>query len=446
MEDRRCATATRARPVPRSCSPSCSASRGPPPRAPPPPAPPPPPGPPPAPRGGGGAAPPGPPAPPPPAPRPSLTNQELDALVAPIALYPDIVLDSLLPATTDPLGVVAAARHLQASPGATSAPAGTTWDGSVVAMLQFPDVLRWMSDNLPWLESMGYAVASQQADVLAAVQRVRERAVRSGALSSDEHLRVAVEAPPPEAQAPAGTTYVVIAPAQPEIVYVPAYDPWPLLSATWTWAPGRSFLTFRLAFTFGSQGSYGPYGPWAWHDIVWSWGTHHHVRVCGQAWWWWRARPPAWTWGPFRPVPWRPSWTSRPWASRAWRPDLTPRARPSAPTWHSYATTERRTVTVQPPAVRPGVTWRSPGIRTTVTPPPARWSAPPSATWPVPGTTTVPRTLPRWDWRSLERARPSGPTPTWHLPDGGRATRQIDRGTRSLFPQRQPTTPRRIAR
>src|SRR5262245_23901533 len=105
------------------------------------------------------------PAPPPPpapipmpgeAPKPAApslyTAAQLKELVGPVALYPDVVLANLLPATTVPTDVLAAARYVEQQGGKTAAvPPGTTWDQSVQALLQFPDVLRWMSENLDWL-------------------------------------------------------------------------------------------------------------------------------------------------------------------------------------------------------------------------------------------------------------------------------------------------------
>ncbi len=371
---------------------------------------------------------------------PLLTPAQLDDLVAPIALYPDIVLDSLLPATTDPLGVVAAARHVQQQGGsATTPPEGVRWDPSVVAMLQFPDVLQWMSDNLTWLESAGYAMSRQSADVLAAVQRYRARAIERGALVSDEHLTVTAEAPPAEAQAPAGTTVVVIAPTRPEIVYVPTYDPWAILATTFVWVPGRSFLTFRLAFAFGS------FGPWAWHDIVWTWGTGHYVRICGEPWWWGRPRPAAWYWGPNRPTRWHaPTRLDRPWLARGWRLRTDAGARPGLPAWHWRPQVLTHRVDVLPPTPRPDRVWTRP-----------RESTPPILpTPPRVLTRTTPPPIPATDgahqtWRVFDRWRPSGPSQPWRLGEGGRVDRQIDRGRKSLAPPVPPKAPapgRRIRR
>src|SRR5204863_3705662 len=123
-----------------------------------------------------------------------LSQAQLDELVAPVALYPDVVLDSLLPATSSPADVAAAARYAASSNGTLSAaPAGTAWDKSVVALLQFPDLLKWLGDNPDWVEQMGFAISTQQADVLAAIQRYRAKAKGAGALASNQYETVTVE-------------------------------------------------------------------------------------------------------------------------------------------------------------------------------------------------------------------------------------------------------------
>ena len=119
---------------------------------------------------------------------PPLSAAQLDEIVAPVALYPDVVLDALLPAAASPVDVVAAARYVAAQGGSVQgAPDGSTWDVNVVALLQYPDVLQWMGENPDWVERIGFAVATQQADVLAAIQRYRARAQAAGALASNEY-------------------------------------------------------------------------------------------------------------------------------------------------------------------------------------------------------------------------------------------------------------------
>ncbi len=189
-----------------------------------------------------------------------FTPAQLEELVAPIALYPDVVLDPLLPATTTPLDVIAAARHLQAQGGQVAvAPSDVDWSPAVTALLQYPDVLGWMSDNLPWLESVGYAMSVQPQDVLNAVQRYRWRAREAGVLVDNAYQRVYVQ------RTPSDFVYVVIEPVRPQIVYVPVYEPWPILygNTTWTaarWSPYRTWW----GYSFGSA------SPWSATQIAWS--------------------------------------------------------------------------------------------------------------------------------------------------------------------------------
>src|SRR5262245_58583389 len=163
-----------------------------------------------------------------PAPATLFTASQLDQLVAPVALYPDVVLNSLLPASTAPPDVAAAAQYA-ASQGATrsgtaiTAPTGVEWEPSVVALLQFPEVLAWMNENSAWVEQLGFAMTYQASDVLAAVQRYRAKARDTGALASNQYINVTTPSP----------SIIVIEPVRPEIVYVPVYDPWLIYEPGW---------------------------------------------------------------------------------------------------------------------------------------------------------------------------------------------------------------------
>jgi len=148
--------------------------------------------------------------------------EELEALVAPIALYPDSVLSQALMASTYPLEVVQAARWLKANPtlkgeAAVKAVANQSWDVSVKSLVAFPQVLEPMNDQLDWTKKLGDAVLAQQKDVLAAVQRLRAKAQDSGHLKTTEQQTVVVEQ--------AETKVIRIEPANPQVIYVPAYEP-----------------------------------------------------------------------------------------------------------------------------------------------------------------------------------------------------------------------------
>ena len=148
--------------------------------------------------------------------------EELEALVAPIALYPDSVLSQALMASTYPLEIVQAARWLKANPtlkgeAAVKAVANQSWDVSVKSLVAFPQVLEPMNDQLDWTKKLGDAVLAQQKDVLAAVQRLRGKAQDSGNLKTTEQQTVVVEQ--------AETKIVRIEPTNPQVIYVPAYEP-----------------------------------------------------------------------------------------------------------------------------------------------------------------------------------------------------------------------------
>ncbi|HPA18820.1 MAG TPA: DUF3300 domain-containing protein [Verrucomicrobiae bacterium] len=154
---------------------------------------------------------------------PLLAAEELDKLVAPIALYPDPLLAQVLPASTYPLEVVQASRWMQKHGGLQgkeleAAVAGEEWAESVKALCPFPDVLGYMDEHLDWTTQLGDAVLNQEQDVLDAIQRMRLLAQNAGTLQSNDKQIVEVE--------DAGDRQVVvIKPYQPEVIYVPVYDP-----------------------------------------------------------------------------------------------------------------------------------------------------------------------------------------------------------------------------
>jgi Protein of unknown function (DUF3300) len=146
---------------------------------------------------------------------PPLSKQELHDLVAPVALYPDVVLASLLPATTFPDQLHDAAGFVGQAAQVDNVPTDRGWDGSVVGLLQFPDVLRWLDTNPAWTDQMGQAVTYQQGDVLGAIQDYRRAVANVGNLKSNQYQKVRVV---PDKD-------ILIEPARPDVVYVPSYDP-----------------------------------------------------------------------------------------------------------------------------------------------------------------------------------------------------------------------------
>src|SRR5215831_2719378 len=163
--------------------------------------------------------------------------EQLDALLASIALYPDELLTQLLMASTFPLEVVAAARWVEdpahksvTGDALVKALEAEPWDPSVKSLVPFPVVLATLNHNLPWLQQLGYAFATQQADVFAAIQRLRRLAQANDKLQSSPQQtvstqQVTVEPPPGSSQPPTQQEVITIAPAQSDTVYVPSYDP-----------------------------------------------------------------------------------------------------------------------------------------------------------------------------------------------------------------------------
>ncbi|MDJ0976495.1 MAG: DUF3300 domain-containing protein [Planctomycetota bacterium] len=201
--------------------------------------------------------------------RKTYTAKELEEIVGPVALYPEQVLSSVLPATTAPLDVIKAARWLSQQEGEVeAAPEDAGWDAAVQALIQFPDVLQWMAENLEWMEQMGYAVINQEEDVLAAIQTFRKKTKDAGNLESNDKQQVVVEEE---------TQIIQIQPAEPTVIYVPQYDP--------------VYVTQPVASHPPSYGGYfwagvtvGVLGAWAWHEIkygggYWGGGIHYHREV-----------------------------------------------------------------------------------------------------------------------------------------------------------------------
>src|SRR5262249_34857042 len=155
-------------------------------------------------------------------PQPSaamLSPDQLDSLVAPIALYPDQLLSQVLVASTYPLEIVKAARWLEqhsSLSGKALADAAATqpWDASIQALVMVPDVLKRMNQNVNWTSDLGNAFLAQESGVMQAVQRMRQKAQEKGTLQSTPQQTVSTSTEN-------GQNYIVIQPAQPEVIYVP---------------------------------------------------------------------------------------------------------------------------------------------------------------------------------------------------------------------------------
>jgi len=159
---------------------------------------------------------------------PAYTQAQLEQMLAPIALYPDELLTQVLVASTYPLEVAMADRWVEQPQNKSltgdallKALDDQTWDASVKSLVPFPMVLKTMSDQLDWTQKLGDAFLAQQADVFSAVQALRARAQAAGKLQSNAQQVVTQEA-----------SAIVIAPAQADTVYVPAYNP-AVVYGTW---------------------------------------------------------------------------------------------------------------------------------------------------------------------------------------------------------------------
>jgi hypothetical protein len=193
--------------------------------------------------------------------------QELNNLVAPIALYPDPLLGQLLVASTYPLEVVEANQWLQLNKNLggrelMDAAKQQPWDPSVQALVAVPDALAMLNQDIRWTTDLGNAFLAQQADVMNAVQQMRARAQANGSLSSTPQQTVTTEDQ-------GGQQAIVIQPANPQIIYVPYYDPlyvWgppvygyypPLFYSGLGFGFGRGF---NLSFYFDDWGGWGGWG------------------------------------------------------------------------------------------------------------------------------------------------------------------------------------------
>ena len=194
---------------------------------------------------------------------------QLDSLVAPIALYPDPLLGQILAASTYPLEIAEAAQWLQQNQGLhgqqlMDAARQQNWDPSVQALVAFPDVLTRLNSDIRWTTDIGNAFLAQQADVMAAVQRMRARAQANGKLSSNAQETVTT-------QTDNGQEAIDIEPANPDVVYVPYYSP------EYIWGPP----------------AWGYYPAWDDWDFGFGWGPGIYIGGFFPGWGGWGG----WGWG-----------------------------------------------------------------------------------------------------------------------------------------------------
>ena len=207
------------------------------------------------------------------------TPEQLQRLVAPIALYPDSLVAQILAASTFPEEVVEADRWVQEHPDLKGEALGKAvdeqpWDPSVKALTAFPSVLGNMDKNLSWTSTLGDAYYNQQQDVMDAVQVMRHKAQAAGALKNEQHEVIKEDGPD-----------IDIEPADPDVVYVPAYNPWLIYGypiVAWPgWYPypgiwfGGPYFSFGIGFGIGWFGGFG----WGWGH--WGFDWHHRYAMFG---------------------------------------------------------------------------------------------------------------------------------------------------------------------
>jgi hypothetical protein len=143
-----------------------------------------------------------------------LSEEDLNVLVARIALYPDDLVALIAAASIYPLQIVEAERYLETAADKPDEQPKESWDPSVISLLNYPEVVKMMSDDLEWTQDLGTALAYQQQDVLVAIQQLRDQAVAKGAIRTDDKVTVTNEG-----------DNVIIQPTSQEVVYVPQYEP-----------------------------------------------------------------------------------------------------------------------------------------------------------------------------------------------------------------------------
>lgn len=200
---------------------------------------------------------------------PTFSQQELDQMLAPIALYPDSLLSQILMAATYPLEVVEAARWSSANPNLTGDAAvqavnSQNWDSSVKSLVAFPQVLQTLDQKIEWTERLGDAFLAQQSQVMDTVQRLRQKAQETGNLSSNSQIQVTQS-----------NDSIKLAPANPDVMYVPYYDPSVVYGSWWWpdyppvyWAPWYGYGWYG-GFAWGIGIGIGVdffYGSWNWHN------------------------------------------------------------------------------------------------------------------------------------------------------------------------------------
>ena len=203
---------------------------------------------------------------------PAFSQEELDQILAPIALYPDSLLAQILMGSTYPLEIVMADRWVKENSdlqgdALNDALDQRNWDPSVKALVPFPNILSMMSEELDWTERVGEAFLAQEVTVMDTIQELRARAYEAGTLTSSQHLEVSRE-----------DDTIIIEPYDPRVIYVPVYDPWEVYGPWW-WPHYPPYVVYRYPSNlvvapgivwFGTGFSVGTFWSHGWG--YWDWG------------------------------------------------------------------------------------------------------------------------------------------------------------------------------
>jgi hypothetical protein len=207
--------------------------------------------------------------------------EQLDSLVAPIALYPDPLLTQTLVASTYPLEIIQLQQWLAQNKNLkdkalAEAVKKQNWDPSIQAMAALPDVVKQMAENIKWTTDLGNAFLAQQSDVMDAAQRMRKKAKDSGNLKSSEQQKV-------ETQVVESKQVIVIQQASPEVVYVPSYNPTVVYGAPpYPYPPiaypPPGYYAAGMAISFGIGVAMGAAwgGGWGYHS---GWGGNNDITI-----------------------------------------------------------------------------------------------------------------------------------------------------------------------
>lgn len=207
---------------------------------------------------------------------PKIPNDQLDALVSPIALYPDPLLSQVLVASTYPLEIIQLqqwlAQHKDLKGDAlVAAVEKENWDPSIQGMAALPDAVKQLAENIKWTTDLGNAFLAQQSDVMDAVQRMRGKAKDAGNLKSNEQMKV-------ETKVVESKTVVVIEQASPQVVYVPSYNPTVVYGPPVYPYPPIAYPVATAAISFGIGVAMGAAwgGGWGYHS---HWGGNNNITI-----------------------------------------------------------------------------------------------------------------------------------------------------------------------